>query len=135
MTSTDSRSGLIPADFFPRAKFVRIVNIAWRAVHNSICNIAIPLKGFLKARKDKVNVSTRASGCMPMGTRNISISDEAYAKLTARKGPKESFTDMINRLAGKKSVLDLAGVLSPKEATELRSNVRIIRSHSKTRRS
>jgi predicted CopG family antitoxin len=70
-----------------------------------------------------------------MGTRNISISYEAYAKLAAMKGPKESFTDVINRLAGKKSVLDLAGVLSPREATELRSNVRIIRSHSKTSRS
>jgi predicted CopG family antitoxin len=68
-----------------------------------------------------------------MGTRNISISDEAYSKLAAMKGPKESFTDVINRLAGKKSVLDLAGVLSPKEATDFRSNVRLIRSQSKDR--
>jgi predicted CopG family antitoxin len=68
-----------------------------------------------------------------MGTRNISISDEAYAKLAAMKGPKESFTDVINRLAGKKSVLDLAGVLSPKEAADLRSSVRFIRSQSEDR--
>jgi predicted CopG family antitoxin len=68
-----------------------------------------------------------------MGTRNISISDQAYAKLAAMKGPRESFTDVINRLAGKKSVLDLAGVLSAREAADLRSNVRIIRSHSKDR--
>ena len=68
-----------------------------------------------------------------MGTRNISISDQAYAKLAAMKGPRESFTDVINRLAGKKSVLDLAGVLSAREAADLRSNVCIIRSHSKDR--
>jgi len=68
-----------------------------------------------------------------MGTRNISISDEAYSKLAAMKGPKESFTDVINRLAGKKTVLDLAGILSPKEAADFRSNVRLIRSQSKDR--
>jgi predicted CopG family antitoxin len=68
-----------------------------------------------------------------MGTRNISISDEAYSKLAAMKGPKESFTDVINRLAGRKSVLDLVGVLSAKEAADLRSNVRILRSQSKDR--
>ena len=68
-----------------------------------------------------------------MGSRNISISDKAYAKLAAMKGPKESFTDVINRLAGKKSVLDLAGVLSPKEAADFRSNVWFVRSQSKDR--
>ena len=81
-------------------------------------------------RKAKVSVHTYA--CIPMGSRNISISDEAYAKL-AMKGPKESFTDVINRLAGKKSVLDLAGVLSPKEAADFRSNVWFVRSQSKDR--
>jgi predicted CopG family antitoxin len=68
-----------------------------------------------------------------MGTRNISISDEAYAKLAALKGPKESFTDVINRLAGKGSILDLAGVLSSKEATELRSGIHEVRAKSRMR--
>jgi len=40
---------------------------------------------------------------------------------------------VINRLAGKKSVLDLAGVLSPKEAADFRSNVWFVRSQSKDR--
>jgi predicted CopG family antitoxin len=81
----------------------------------------------------KLKVYTHTCVCIAMGTRNISISDQAYAKLAAMKGPRESFTDVINRLAGKKSVLDLAGVLSAREAADLRSNVRIIRSHSKDR--
>ena len=68
-----------------------------------------------------------------MGTRNISISDEAYAKLAALKEPGESFTDVINRLAGKGSILDLAGILSPKEAAELRSKVREVRAKSRMR--
>jgi len=70
-----------------------------------------------------------------MGTRNISISDEAYSKLAAMKGPKESFTDVINRLAGKKSVLDLVGLLTPKEGAELRSNIQDIRTRSRKRAS
>ncbi|HEX9430972.1 hypothetical protein E6H13_09905 [Candidatus Bathyarchaeota archaeon] len=68
-----------------------------------------------------------------MGTRNISISDEAYIKLAALKEPGESFTDVINRLAGKGSILDLAGILSPKQAAELRSKVREVRAMSRMR--
>jgi len=68
-----------------------------------------------------------------VGTRNISISDEAYSKLAALKGPKESFTDVINRLAGKRSVLDLAGLLTPKEGAELRANIRGARTKSRKR--
>lgn len=49
------------------------------------------------------------------------------------KGQKESFTDVINRLAGKKSVLDLAGVLTGKEAEDLRSRVCEMRSKSNRR--
>ena len=53
--------------------------------------------------------------------------------MAALKGPKESFTDVINRLAGKKSVLDLVGLLTPKEGAELRSNIHGIRARSRKR--
>jgi predicted CopG family antitoxin len=68
-----------------------------------------------------------------MGRRNISISDEAYSKLAAMRGPKESFTDVISRLARKRSVLDLAGLLTPKEGAELRANIRGARTKSRKR--
>ena len=55
--------------------------------------------------------------------------------MAAMKGPKESFTDVINRLAGKKSVLDLVGLLTPKEGAELRSNIQDIRARSRKRAS
>ena len=53
--------------------------------------------------------------------------------MAAMKGPKESFTDVINRLAGKKSVLDLVGLLTSKEGAELRSNIQDIRARSRKR--
>jgi len=68
-----------------------------------------------------------------MGAKNISISDEAYARLAALKGSKESFTDVINRLTGRKSILELAGVLTPSDARELRATVRDLRLASKGR--
>ena len=55
--------------------------------------------------------------------------------MAALKGPKESFTDVINRLAGKKSVLDLVGLLTPREGAELRSNIQDIRARSRKRAS
>jgi predicted CopG family antitoxin len=68
-----------------------------------------------------------------LGTRNISISDEAYERLAALKMPKESFTDVINRLAGKKSILDLVGLLTPKEGAEIRPHIREARKTSHKR--
>jgi len=68
-----------------------------------------------------------------MGAKNISISDEAYTRLAALKGSKESFTDVINRLTGRKSILELAGLLTPSEARDLRVKVRDLRLASKTR--
>ncbi len=68
-----------------------------------------------------------------MGTRNISISDEAYNRLAALKKPGESFTDVVNRLAVRKSVLDLAGILTPGQANEIRRTVREMREMSTER--
>jgi len=67
---------------------------------------------------------TQGSG---IGSRNISISDEAYSRLAALKGPNESFTDVINRLTGRRSILELAGVLTEAEGEELRRRVEELR--------
>jgi predicted CopG family antitoxin len=68
-----------------------------------------------------------------MGAKNISISDEAYERLKAVKKPNESFTDVINRLTGRKSIMELAGVLSKEEAREMRKMVKDIRKRSSKR--
>ncbi len=47
-----------------------------------------------------------------MGTRNISISEEAYERLAAHKGPNESFTEVIKRVVpppGKKPLTSFLG--------------------------
>ena len=51
-----------------------------------------------------------------MGSKNISISDEAYSRLKKFKGKNESFTNVINRLTNKVTLLDLRGTLTTDEA-------------------
>ena len=68
-----------------------------------------------------------------LGTKNISISDEAYSRLAAQKKSKESFTDVINRLTEKRSVLELAGILTKSESKEMFSNIRKLRAGSAKR--
>jgi len=45
-----------------------------------------------------------------MGVKTITISIEAYEDLLKLKRPGEGFSDMILRLAKKRSLLDLAGI-------------------------
>ena len=68
-----------------------------------------------------------------MGTKNISISEEAYERLSALKKSNESFTEVINRLTEKRSILELAGVLTEWEGRELSENMSTLRGRSSER--
>lgn len=58
-----------------------------------------------------------------MGTKTISIMDDAYEMLRALKTPEESFSDEIRRLTSAKgSIMEFAGVwkdISDKEAKKM----------------
>jgi len=58
-----------------------------------------------------------------MATKTISITEEAYERLKMKKSGNESFTDVINKITGKRSILDFAGMLTDKEARELKANI------------
>jgi len=58
-----------------------------------------------------------------MATKTISITEEAYERLKIRKNGSESFTDVINKITGKRPILDFAGMLTDTEASELKSNI------------
>lgn len=62
-----------------------------------------------------------------MATKCITITSEAYEKLASFKDEKESFSDVINKLTKKSSLLDLVGVLTKEEAHTLRNNVTELR--------
>lgn len=58
-----------------------------------------------------------------MATKSITITTEAYERLAALKGPKDSFSDVINKNIKKHSLMELYGVLSDKEGEELARNI------------
>lgn len=54
-----------------------------------------------------------------MGVRTITITDAAYERLAAQKRPGESFTDVVLRLTGRRSLAELAEAFSPAESRAL----------------
>lgn len=52
-----------------------------------------------------------------MVTKTISLTEDAYLGLRSLKRPHESFSDVVRRLTGRGSLLDLCGVL-PREAAD-----------------
>ena len=62
-----------------------------------------------------------------MATKTLTITVEAYDRLAAKKEPRESFSDVINRITGKHAILELTGTLTPKTANELRAHIEEMR--------
>lgn len=56
--------------------------------------------------------------------RNIRLTEDAYQRLKDRKQPGESFSDTVERIAGERSLLELAGLISDEEAEEMREAIR-----------
>ena len=62
-----------------------------------------------------------------MSTKCITITSEAYERLAALKEKKESFSDVIDKITNKRSLFELAGLLSDKEADKLETDIKELR--------
>lgn len=58
-----------------------------------------------------------------MATKTISLDEEAYERLKARKKKGESFSETVKRLAGERSWSEVAGILSEEEAADLETAI------------
>ena len=56
-------------------------------------------------------------------SKSIRLSEEAYERLAAHKRDDETFSEVVLRLAGERSLLEIAGVLDDEEAAEVRDAV------------
>jgi len=86
-----------------------------------------------RAIENPNNVHTHTHTVIIVGTKNISISEEAYERLAALKKTNESFTEVVNRLTKKRSILELAGVLTKKEGEEINMEISGLRKKSSRR--
>lgn len=58
-----------------------------------------------------------------MSVKTITITEEAYRKLVRARREGESFTDVINRILGGPSILELAGILDPEVGDKVAEEV------------
>ncbi|QSG09017.1 antitoxin VapB family protein [Halapricum desulfuricans] len=68
-----------------------------------------------------------------MATKTISLDEEAYERLKARKMEGESFSETVKRLAGERSWNEVAGILSEDEAADLEAAIEDGRTKSSER--
>ena len=68
-----------------------------------------------------------------MATKTISITEEAYERLSAKKHEKESFSEVITRITNKINILDFAGILDKNESEVLSKDIVGLRKLSKNR--
>ncbi|ELY48901.1 antitoxin VapB family protein [Natronolimnohabitans innermongolicus] len=68
-----------------------------------------------------------------MATKTISLDEEAYERLKARKKEGESFSETVKRLAGERSWNEVTGILSEDEAADLEAAIDDGRTKSRDR--
>lgn len=68
-----------------------------------------------------------------MATKTLTITEDAYERLATAKEENESFSEVINRITGKVSLLSIAGILTEKEADKLEASIAKSRQRSRLR--
>ena len=58
-----------------------------------------------------------------MSTKTISITEDAYERLACKKSGSDSFSDVIMKLTGKASLMDIAGILTKEESKAMRKHI------------
>ena len=81
------------------------------------------------AKDLNINIHTR----MFMATKTLTITEEAYERLASARKKDESFSKIIIDNFPKHSLLELAGILSNKEADELKKHIKMRRIESRKR--
>lgn len=66
--------------------------------------------------------------------RTVNLSEEAYDLLASRKQDRESFSDVVKRIAGERSLFEIVGVLDQEQAKKLEDRIKAGRERANRRR-
>lgn len=66
-------------------------------------------------------------------SKNVRLSEEAYARLKAHKRDDETFSEVVLRLTSERSLRELAGILTDEQAEDLESAIEERRRRSRSR--
>lgn len=69
-----------------------------------------------------------------VASRTVNLSQEAYDLLASLKQDRESFSDVVKRLAGERSLLEIVGVLDEQQAEKLHERIEAGRDRARRRR-
>ena len=59
--------------------------------------------------------------------KTLTVTEEAYERLASRKEPGESFSNVIIKITGKTSLMDILGILSDSEANKMEKDIASLR--------
>lgn len=71
---------------------------------------------------------------LPMPSKTVNLDEGAYALLAAQKQERESFSDVVRRLAGERSLYDVVGVLDEQQSAKLTARIDAGRERARRRR-
>jgi predicted CopG family antitoxin len=69
-----------------------------------------------------------------LSARTVNLSQDAYDLLASLKHDRESFSDVVKRLAGERSLIEIVGVLDQDQAARFAERVEQGRERSRRRR-
>ncbi|MFH1590531.1 MAG: antitoxin VapB family protein [archaeon] len=62
-----------------------------------------------------------------MATKTLTITTDAYDRLAVLKRERESFSDVIRRITGERSLLELAGSIDERDAEDMENAISDLR--------
>ena len=68
-----------------------------------------------------------------MSTKNISLDEDAYNRLKKLKDEGESFSDVVKKVTGERSLKEIAGIISDEEAKLMKEKISENREESRKR--
>ena len=134
-TAVKERLGVMPYQLLPIFTLLDLVQVS--SSRNTV-SCTLPVSRYVASSRSGIGFAPVFLGvhvvlCTTMATKTISLDEEAYERLRARKKAGESFSETVKRLAGERSWNEVTDILSEDEAADLETAIEEGRTKSRER--